>query len=216
MKKTIITILVSLLCCSLGAQTTDGSNIVISGQASYGYDIEKLRPTQTSFGYLTYDLDLGFQTEPEDNDIFAYKFGFPILSVGVSVARMGHLQFSDHTRFPNLYTLYGSFERSLLRRERFSAGYLFDFGATYNPGRYDPIANPGNNWLSSPFMAYFGAGVFAKVHIGKRWEVGADFMFRHYSNGRLALPNEAINALGGGIFARYRLSDYEYEKYNNM
>ena len=81
------------------------------------------------------------------------------------------------------------------------------------PSEKCPVVNPGNNWLSSPFMAYFGAGAFAKIHIGKRWEVGADFMFRHYSNGRLALPNEAINALGGGLFARYRLSEYDYTRY---
>lgn len=189
------------------------SNMTITGEGWYGYDIEKLHPNQTSFGYMTYDLELGWQTEPESGNIYAQQFGYPVISVGVSVARMGHFQFADHTKFPNLYSIYGSFERSLLRSEHLSLGYMFDFGGTYNPGRYDPIANPGNNWLSAPFMAYFGVGAFAKFHIGKRWEVGADFMFRHYSNGRLALPNEAINALGGGIFARYRLSDYDYTKY---
>ena len=195
------------------AQIRKDSNLMISGHGWYGYDIEKLHPNQTTFGYMTYDIGLGFQTEPESGNTYAQKFGFPIISVGLSVARMGHFQFSDHTKFPDLYTLYGSFERSLLRREHFSLGYMFDFGGTYNPGKYDPIKNPGNNWLSAPFMAYFGTGAFAKFHIGKRWEIGADFMFRHYSNGRLALPNEAINALGGGIFARYRLSDYEYKRY---
>ena len=196
-----------------GAQVRKGSNMVISGQGWYGYDIEKLHPNQTTFGYMTYDLGVGFQTEPESGNLYAKQFGFPIISVGFSVARMGHFQFSDHTKFPNLYSLYGSFERSLLRTRHLSLGYQFDFGGTYNPGRYDPVQNPGNNWLSAPFMAYFGVGAVAKVHVGKRWEIGADFMFRHYSNGRLALPNEAINAIGGGIFARYRLSDYEYSKY---
>ena len=62
-------------------------------------------------------------------------------------------------------------------------------------------------------MAYFGAGVFGKVHIGKRWEVGANVMFRHFSNGRLALPNEALNGIGVGVFARYRMSDYDYKRY---
>ena len=196
-----------------GAQVRKGSNMVISGQGWYGYDIEKLHPNQTTFGYMTYDLGVGFQTEPESGNLYAKQFGFPIISVGFSVARMGHFQFSDQTKFPNLYSLYGSFERSLLRTRHLSLGYQFDFGGTYNPGRYDPVQNPGNNWLSAPFMAYFGVGAVAKVHVGKRWEIGADFMFRHYSNGRLALPNEAINAIGGGIFARYRLSDYEYSKY---
>lgn len=204
---------VSMCLGTATAQIRKDSNMVISGQGWYGYDIEQLHPNQNTFGYMTYDLGLGFQTEPESGNMFAQQFGYPIISIGMSVARMSDFQFSDHTKFPDLYSIYGSFERSLLRTEHFSMGYMFDFGGTYNPGKYDPVQNPGNNWLSAPFMAYFGAGAFAKVHIGKRWEVGADFMFRHYSNGRLALPNEAINALGGGLFARYRLSDYEYTKY---
>lgn len=212
---TIISVIaaMSLFCRTAAGQVRKDSNMMISGHGWYGYDIEKLHPNQTTFGYMTYDLGLGFQTEPESGNAFAQQFGYPILSVGFSLARMGHFQFSDHTKFPDLYTIYGSFERSLFRSRYLSLGYQFDFGGTYNPGKYDPIKNPGNNWLSSPFMAYFGVGAVAKVHIGKRWEIGADAMFRHYSNGRLALPNEAINALGGGIFARYRLSDYEYAKY---
>lgn len=195
------------------AQVRKENNMVVYGQGWYGYDVEKLHPNQTTFGYMTYDLGVGFQTQPESGNLYAKQFGYPIISVGFSLARMGHFQFSDHTKFPNLYTLYGSFERSLLRKRFFSLGYQLDFGGTYNPETYDPVRNPGNNWLSAPFMAYFGVGAFAKAHLGKRWEIGADFMFRHYSNGRLALPNEAINALGGGVFARYRLSDYEYSKY---
>ena len=128
---------------------------------------------------------------------------------------MSNFRFSDQTKLPDLYTLYGSFERSLLRRKIISMGYLLDFGVTYNPGRYDPVNNPGNDWLSSPVMVYFGAGAFLKFHVGKRWEIGADVMFRHFSNGRLALPNEAINGMGAGLFARYRLKDYDYAEYKN-
>jgi hypothetical protein len=138
-----------------------------------------------------------------------------MFTVGFSLARTSSFTFSDQTRFPDLYSVYGSFERSLYRAERFSMGYMLDFGATYNPGRYNPVDNPGNNWLSSPFMAYFGAGAFAKVHLGKRWEIGADVMFRHFSNGRLALPHEALNALGVGIFTRYRMSEYNYAEYKS-
>lgn len=195
------------------AQRFDSSDLSFSGHAWYGFDMEKSRPNQKTYGYSTYEASVGLQTEPEDGCIFAELFGYPMISVGFSVARMGDFQFYDQTHFPNFYSLYGSFERSLLRTKNFSLGYQLDFGATYNPMRYDPVNHPGNNWLSSPFMAYVGAGAFAKVHIGKRWEVGADMMFRHFSNGRLALPNEALNALGGGLFARYRLSDYDYTKF---
>ena len=193
--------------------TQPGSRLAVSGHGWYGIDMEKTRPNLESYGYMTYELALGIQTTPEGRSPYAHAFGYPMFSVGASIARMGDFRFSDQTKFPDLYALYGSFERSALRKEHFSMGYLLDFGLAYNPGRYDPVNNPGNNWLSAPVMAYFGAGAFAKWHFGRRWELGVDLMFRHFSNGRLALPNEALNALGGGIFARYRLEDYDYRTY---
>ena len=198
---------------SANAQGVRSSDLSFSAQGWYGYDIERTRPNITSFGYMNYEVAVGIQTNPENKNPYAEAFGFPLINIGMSIARTSNFQFSDPTHFPDLYSIYGSFERSILKTKYVSAGYLLNFGATYNPGRYDPVNNPSNNWLSSPFMAYFGAGVFGKVHIGKRWEAGVNVMFRHFSNGRLALPNEALNAIGVGIFARYRLSDYEYDKY---
>lgn len=195
------------------AQGVRSSDLSFSAQGWYGYDIEKTRPNITSFGYMNYEAAVGIQTNPDNRNPYAEAFGFPMINIGLSVARTGNFQFSDQTHFPDLYTLYGSFERSILKQKRVSAGYLLNFGVTYNPGRYDPVNNPGNNWLSSPFMAYFGAGLFGKIHIGKRWEAGVNVMFRHFSNGRLALPNEALNAMGVGLFVRYRLADYDYKKY---
>lgn len=217
--KKFFTYIIAILCLSVGfassakAQSFNGSDLAISAQGWYGFDIEKSRPNLTSYGYMNYEAAVGIQTKPENQNPFAEAFGFPLIDIGISIARAGNFKFSDQTHFPNLYSAYGSFERSILRTERFSAGYLLNFGATYNPAKYDPVNNPGNNWLSAPFMAYFGAGVFGKLHIGKRWETGVNFMFRHFSNGRLSLPNEALNGMGVGVFARYRLSDYNHKKY---
>ena len=217
--KKLFTYIIAIFCLNIGfagsakAQSIKGSDLAISAQGWYGFDIEKSRPNLTSYGYMNYEAAVGIQTKPENQNPFAEAFGFPLIDIGISIARAGNFKFSDQTHFPNLYSAYGSFERSILRTERFSAGYLLNFGATYNPAKYDPVNNPGNNWLSAPFMAYFGAGVFGKLHIGKRWETGVNFMFRHFSNGRLSLPNEALNGMGVGVFARYRLSDYDHKKY---
>ena len=213
--KILILFFALLLSVPSFAQKIGKSDLSVSAQGWYGYDIEKTRPGLASNGYMTYEASLGIQTNPENGSKYAEAFGYPMLSVGFSLARMSSFQFVDQTRFPDLYSIVGSFERSLYRSKLVSLGYQLDFGATYNPGRYNPIDNPGNNWLSSPFMAYFGAGAFAKIHVGKRWEIGADVMFRHFSNGRLELPNEAINAVGMGVFARYRLSDYNYADYKS-
>ena len=219
MKKTAGIILTLTLFIAIAipaqAQKFNAKDLMFTGHGWYGVDMEKTRPNLKTYGYMTYEASVGLQTNPNDGSAFSQLFGYPVFNFGFSLARMEHFKFYDQTTLPNFYSLYGSFERSLLRRKHFSLGYLLDFGATYNPDRYDPVNNPGNNWLSSPVMAYFGAGAFIKLHVGKRWEIGADAMFRHYSNGRLALPNEALNALGGGLFARYRLSDYDYKEYSN-
>ena len=189
------------------------SDLIFTGQGSYGIDMEKARPNQKSFGYMTYGIGVGYQTSPEDECQYAQAFGYPLFNFGFSLARMSNFQFYDQTRFSDFYSLFGSFERTLLRKEKFSLGYKLDFGLSYNPDRYDPINNPGNNWLSSPVMAYFGGGAFVEYHMGEKWSIGADAMFRHYSNGRLALPNEALNSMGGGVYVRYRMEDYDYSKY---
>ena len=198
------------------AQKLKAKDMVVTAHAWCGTDMERTRPNLKTYSYMTYEAGVGFQTNPADSSAFAQQFGYPLLNFGFSLASMGDFKFHDRTDFSNLYSLYGSFERSLLRKKHFSLGYLLDFGATYNPDRYDPVNNPGNNWLSSPVMAYFGAGAFIKLHVGNRWEIGADAMFRHYSNGRLALPNEALNALGAGLFARYRLDDYDHKEYTGI
>lgn len=215
LKVVFVAILLILSATTINAQKFNAKDIVITGQAWGGMDMEKTRPNLKSYGYMTYEASIGLQTNPNDGSWYSQAYGYPILNFGFSVARMSNFRFYDQTKFPDLYSLYGSFERSLLRRKIISLGYLLDFGVTYNPGRYNPIKNPGNDWLSSPVMVYFGAGAFLKFHVGKRWEIGADVMFRHFSNGRLALPNEAINGIGAGIFARYRLKDYDYTEYRN-
>ena len=210
----VITLLLLPVAASAQQSKKSGSNLVFSAGGWYGIDFELLRPVEmTHNGYMTYEAAVGFQTDPSDNCAYAQAFGFPLINVGFSVANMGDFKFVDGSKFPAFYALYGSFERSIMRRQHFSWGYQLDFGLAYNPGRYDPIACPANNWLSSPVMAYFGVGPFAKVHFGKHWSVGANVMFRHFSNGRTGLPNEALNAMGAGLFARYSMAEYTPEKY---
>ena len=49
-------------CIAVQAQDKKDNRMSISGQGWYGYDIEQLRPNQKSYGYMTYELALGFQT----------------------------------------------------------------------------------------------------------------------------------------------------------
>ena len=134
------------LCNTTHAQDNNDNRMLISGQGWYGYDLEQLRPQQASSCYITYELALGFQTEPADSNLYDKLFGYPTLYAGFSVARMGDFQFHDNTKFPNLYSLFGSFERTLFRNNYTSLGYHLDFGATYNPATYNPMEGEGDSW----------------------------------------------------------------------
>ena len=177
----IIIVLLSVMSLSLTAvaQNKKGSNLTISANGWYGYDIERTRPNLKCAGYMTYEASVGFQSHPNDSNYYSRAYGFPLLSVGFQVANMGDFKFTDNTKFPCLYSLYGAFERSLYRSKYVSLGYQLEFGITYNPERYDPVNNPNNNWLSSPIMAYFGGGVldenYNSIIDSKETKEGLDF-----------------------------------------
>ena len=48
--------------------------------------------------------------------------------------------------------------------------------------------------------------------MGKHFELGLDFMYRHYSNGMLSLPNGGIDVLGTGVFVRYKFYEEDVVK----
>lgn len=195
------------------AQKFDRTDIAVGGKNFYGLALNA-NPYRQSNGYMTYDVEVGFQSEPADSCDFARSYGYPMLSVGISVSKLSDFVMDGDSFLPDIYSVYGGFERTLVRRERFSSGFLLNLGVTTNPGVYDPVSNPGNTFLSSPVMCYFGGGFFAKWHFARRWEAGVEVMYRHYSNGMLSVPNGGMDVVGGGVFARYRLSDYSAAEFS--
>ena len=61
-------------CIAIQAQDKKDNRMLISGQGWYGYDIEQLRPHQKSYGYMSYEVALGLQTEPADGNVYDRLF----------------------------------------------------------------------------------------------------------------------------------------------
>ena len=181
--------------------------MAFGGKNFYGFAMNN-NPYRKSNGYMTYDVEVGFQTMPSDSCVYVRSYGYPILSVGISVSSLSDFVMDGDSFLPDIYSVYGAFERTHIRKERFSFGHLLNLGITTNPGVYDPVNNPGNTFLSSPVMCYFGGGFFTKWQIGRHWEAGAEVMYRHYSNGMLSVPNGGMDVVGAGVFARYRMEEY--------
>ena len=87
-----ISFVLLLQCIAAQAENNNDRRMVVSGQGWYGYDIEQARPHQKSATYMTYELALGFQTEPEDKNIYDQLFGYPTIYIGTSIANIGDFQ----------------------------------------------------------------------------------------------------------------------------
>lgn len=94
-KTGIAVILLILSAGAINAQTFKAKDIVITGQAWGGMDMEKTRPNLKSYGYMTYEASIGLQTNPNDGSWYSQAYGYPILNFGFSVARMGNFRFHD-------------------------------------------------------------------------------------------------------------------------
>lgn len=206
----------------LYAQKIDRSDISVFGRNHFGR-ILQVSDERLNDWYMAYDVAVGFDTDPSDSCQFAQTYGYPVLGVGISVSQLSKMAFALPSFYTDLYTVYGSFDRTLVNRDKWRWGYMLEAGITTNPGSYDPLENPYNRLQSSPVMAYFGAGFFWEYLLGKHWSAGIEAMYRHQSNGRLSLPNSGIDVVGVGAYARYHIkenrhpeisypSSYEYER----
>lgn len=201
-KSFLFVVIILLITSSIFAQDDNDKKLSFFGQNYYGFATNS-NHLRKSNGYMTFDVAANYQTAPVNNNIFDYSYNYPILGVGISVSRFSEFLMDEGSFLPDVYTVYGSFERKLHSNDKFTSGFLLNLGITTNVCRYDPVNNPENTFLSSTIMCYFGGGFYAKTLIGKHFELGLDFMYRHYSNGMLSLPNGGIDVLGAGIFVQY-------------
>ena len=150
-------LLLTTISTTIDAQRFTRQDMAFGGKNFYGFAMNN-NPYRKSNGYMTYDVEVGFQTMPSDSCVYVRSYGYPILSVGISVSSLSDFVMDGDSFLPDIYSVYGAFERTHIRKERFSFGHLLNLGITTNPGVYDPVNNPGNTFLSSPVMCYFGGG----------------------------------------------------------
>ncbi len=150
-----------------------------------------------------YNFTLGYSTLPTDHSAYAPDYNYPMFGLGLSVADFSRARMYGPSHIGNIYTLYGFMNRALVRQPYWSFGYNLEAGLSYGTDRYNPATNPGNYFVGSPLMVYVGAGIDLKCRLTDRLEIGLGMGAKHYSNGRMGMPNKGINILGGSVSACY-------------
>ena len=165
-----------------------------------------------------YALSLGWKATGDSVNIYDELWGRPVIEGGLLVGdyhRVGlHNYNSASEGVRNIgyvsgmgveITPYVAFRRSLLRSRVVDLGYKFETGLGFSTRPYNKETNAENILVGGLLSAYFGMGVYAAVNVTRNLQVGADFSFRHYSNGKFYMPNKGVNTIDVGVKATYRL-----------
>ncbi len=188
------------------AQQFDRKHLSVEGQVSFGNMAKvdsEVKDVLLNKNLRFFDISLNYNTLPSDSSRFASIYNYPVFGLGLSIADFSNVCLTNQSSINNIYTLYGFIDRSLIRTNQLSFGYKLSAGLSYASNPYDPIKNPDNIFVSSPLMVYIGFGLNAKYKLTNQFAIGLSVEARHFSNGRLGMPNKGINILAAGVSASY-------------
>ena len=149
---------------------------------------------------------------PSDGNPFDEDYNYPTFSLGLTYHHysgvdfhrdLGNYDFGmaepvDYTsHLGNTITLYGAFDRPLLRHpRRWQFDYSLQFGVGFTDKKYNPNNNVDNEMISSHALIYCGLGLHAVYSITPELGLRSGIEFHHHSNGALDRPNKGSNTIG--------------------
>lgn len=158
-------------------------------------------------------LELNHINLPSDHDSYAKDFNYPSLSIGLRYTMNNRVRFHRtpdlawdkieevpyDSRLGNTLSLYGTFQRAIHRNKHWETSYSLSGGVGYTNKWYDINNNIDNDFIGTPVLIYFGAGIHQTYRFAREWGVRASLEFVHHSNGALYHPNKGSNCVGPSV-----------------
>ncbi len=137
-----------------------------------------------------YGLDLRLAWQNKENDVYSTIYKSPKFGIGFYAGTFDNNTFGE----PN--GLYGFFESDVgIHRKKWNWIYSIGLGLSYNFHIYDPLTNPDNILIGSHENIYLAFSLETTYNITDHWIAGLGFGFKHFSNGKMTLPNKGINLI---------------------
>lgn len=105
--------------------------------------------------------------------------------------------------YPN--ALYGFWSVPINRGKKWQWQYQLGLGLSYNFVPYDSEGNPYNLIIGSNQNVYVDLGIGVNYVNFKRFDVGLELNYKHFSNGSYQLPNSGINLISANLLIRYNM-----------
>lgn len=158
-------------------------------------------------------LELNHINLPSDHDSYAKDYNYPSLSIGLRYTMNNRVRFHRtpdlawdkieevpyDSRLGNTLSLYGTFQRAIHRNKHWETSYSLSGGIGYTNKWYNKDNNIDNDFIGTPLLIYFGAGIHQTYRFAREWGVRASLEFVHHSNGALYRPNKGSNCVGPSV-----------------
>lgn len=158
-------------------------------------------------------LELNHINLPSDHDSYAKDYNYPSLSIGLRYTMNNRVRFHRtpdlawdkieevpyDSRLGNTLSLYGTFQRAIHRNKHWETSYSLSGGVGYTNKWYNINNNIDNDFIGTPVLIYFGAGIHQTYRFAREWGVRASLEFVHHSNGALYRPNKGSNCVGPSV-----------------
>lgn len=149
--------------------------------------------------FLSAEVRFGFQSKgiyPAE-----YFLNFPTYGIGFYTSKLSQ---PDTLGYPMATYLY--YQSPFIRSKVFKVYWEVDFGVAWHFNQYHPLKNPKNDLIGSDLNIIFNFNLGADIKISERFDVNADFVFTHFSNGTVKLPNKGLNQYGFAIGTKYHFT----------
>ena len=158
-------------------------------------------------------LELNHINLPSDHDSYAKDYNYPSLSIGLRYTMNNRVRFHrtpdldwdkieevpNDSRLGNTLSLYGTFQRAIHRNKHWETSYSLSGGIGYTNKWYNKDNNIDNDFIGTPLLIYFGAGIHQIYRFAREWGVRASLEFVHHSNGSFYHPNKGSNCVGPSV-----------------
>lgn len=147
--------------------------------------------------YSSFSLKFGFSTNGTYWQDCA--FGMPYMGIGIYGA---HFYKRTNLGAPiSIFFFQGGHLTDYTKPV--SLNYEWNVGASFRWNKYDPFDNPDNVAIGSTVNIHFGANLYMKWRMSKRWDLDAGIEFNHFSNGASLFPNYGMNLASGFVQLNY-------------
>lgn len=171
--------------------------IEVRGHSGYHlYAGETLRDDVSS-GFGSIEIRYGWQRT--DPDQWTSRYNYASYGIGYYSGFIGN---PDILGKPNAIFGFVNFPLSSGSKKNVLEMGLA-LGLTYNLKPFDPVTNPNNDAIGSPFAVYFDLYFGAAYKLTRELDLLYGIDYTHFSNGRITTPNYGYNMYGINLGLRY-------------